>query len=115
MNIHPEVDFLDRELSFIAGNIGSTSMERIARHYMDFTDADLQHCRIDAQMKQTEFSYHYSYFTLRLWVKKNKGPEIHKKLFEKLEEARNGKDHLIPITAYYDVLEMWVCNYNYCH
>ncbi len=55
VNLHPEVDFLEQELSFIAGNIGSSSMERIARHYMDFTDADLEHCRIDGQMKQSEF------------------------------------------------------------
>ncbi len=108
VNIHPEVDMLDRDLSFIAGNIGSSLMERIARHYMDFTDADLQHCRIDADRKHAEFSYHYSYAILKLWVKKNKGPQIQRRLFEKLEEVRNDQDHLIPITAYYDVLEMWV-------
>ncbi len=86
-NIHPDERFLDKDLSSIAENIGSSDMEWIARRYLNFSEADRQHCRIDAQMKQCYFSYHYSYFILKLWVERNDGKGVHNKLFGILEEV----------------------------
>ncbi len=112
-NIHPDEYILHKDISEMAKNIASPHMEQIALRYLNMNNADILHCKVDADRKQTNFSYYLSFYLLEMWCERNKGPRVHRKLFEKLEEARK-YEGIIPITAYYPVLQVWVCYSCFC-
>ncbi len=99
-------NYLERNLTILSKMFTYPEIDRIARHWLNFSDEEINDHKIEATSEDSTTSHTYTYMVLKTWCNKNKGPDLLRRLHTTLKRARDVQENAIDIwVSNHDTLE----------
>ncbi len=105
--------YFERNLTILSKIFTYPEIDRIARHWLNLSDEEINEHKTEATCGECTTSHTYTYMVLKTWCNKNKGPDLLRRLHTTLKRARDVQENAMNIWV--SVLNIvWKCCYS-CH